>query len=277
MIEPGCVRCAEAPPLDLAFTFAFQPIVVWSERRVFAWEALIRGLDGAGAATILSRVTPQMRYALDQRARAEAIALAASLFADDGALLSINTMPNAIYDPRRCLATTLRAAKANAFPPERLMFEMTEDEEVLDMAHLKRIVSHYGACGFTTAIDDFGKRFANLDFLVHFKPHILKLDRALIEGVERDPMRRALLRGMLAIADEVGIRIVAEGVETVEELAALLAIGFDVFQGFLFARPGLRSLPPVDWDGIAARLAGAARDDRTLRVTPVPAVAAGAG
>jgi EAL domain-containing protein (putative c-di-GMP-specific phosphodiesterase class I) len=269
MQSQGCATCARAPALNFEFTFAFQPIVSWPERRVIAYEALVRGRDGAGAASVLSRVTPEGRYSFDQAARSRAIGLAAHLFADDGALLSINTLPNAIYEPRRCLRTTLEAATAHGFPLERLMFEMTEDEEVSDLAHLKRIVSHYRESGFTTAIDDFGKRFANLDFLVDFLPHVIKIDRVLISGVDGDPVRRAVLRGLIAMTRELGVRVVAEGVETVEELACLLDLGFDLFQGFFFARPALESLPAIDFAGLAARLAAAPRPDPTVPVVAV--------
>jgi EAL domain-containing protein (putative c-di-GMP-specific phosphodiesterase class I) len=257
MATDGCGGCGRAAPLDLDFTFAFQPIVQWSRRRVFAYEALIRGVDGSGAGSILSRVTPETRYAFDQRARTGAIALASELFRDDGSLLSINTLPNAIYDPRRCLRSTLLAARAHGFPLSRLMFEMTEDEEVLDVAHLKRIASYYSTSGFTTAIDDFGKSFSTLEFFMDFKPHVLKLDMSLVQGADRDADRRARLRTLLSMTTENGVRIVAEGVETIEELAALVDLGFDLFQGYLFARPGFRSLPTIAWDSIADGLATA--------------------
>jgi EAL domain-containing protein (putative c-di-GMP-specific phosphodiesterase class I) len=66
-------------------------------------------------------------------------------------------MPNAVYDPDRCLRATLLAADRCGFPTERIIFEFTETESVRDAAHLARIVARYRARGFRTAIDDFGR------------------------------------------------------------------------------------------------------------------------
>src|SRR5689334_15201722 len=113
-VEPkvGCEGCKTT--LDFDLSMAFQPIVDVAQRSIFAYEALVRGTDGAGAASILSRVTDDNRYAFDQRCRVRAVELAASLGMTTK--LSINFMPNAVYEPTRCLRTTLEAARTNNFP-----------------------------------------------------------------------------------------------------------------------------------------------------------------
>ena len=127
------------------------------------------------------------------------------------------------------------------------MFEVTEQERVFDVAHLNRIVSHYSSCGFTTAIDDFGAGFAGLGLLAEFPPHVLKLDRGLVQEIHTNPMRQAIVAGILPVTQKMNIRLVAEGVETREELDLLVSLGIDTFQGFLFARPGFETLPEVDF------------------------------
>src|SRR5690606_9191292 len=107
----------------------------------------------------------------------KAIELAARLFPRDGALprLSINFLPNAVYEPAACLRATLGAARKNDFPREAIMFEFTENEEVRDTAHLRAIITEYRRQGFTTALDDFGAGFAGLGLLADFQPDLIKL------------------------------------------------------------------------------------------------------
>ncbi len=224
---------------------AFQPIIR-GDNSVFAHEALVRGLNGEGAGTILSQVNADNRYSFDQQCRTTAIETAASLglLATD-ALLSINFKPNAIYEPLRCLATSLAAAARAGLPNRSIMFEITEDEEVLEPRRLRDIVTAYQEIGFTVALDDFGAGYASLGMLVDIRPDVIKLDMKLIRGVDADPIRIAVVRSMVSLCRELGIALVAEGVETVEEHRTLRTIGVDLFQGYLFARPtiGLLQTP----------------------------------
>src|SRR6185295_8723157 len=157
--EPGCQGCTQSH-LDFDITMAFQPIVDVNERTVFAYEALVRGTDGASAGDILARVNDENRYAFDQRCRVRAVEMAASLGMREK--LSINFLPNAVYEPSRCLRTTLEAAHRTGFPVENIIFETTEDERVHDTEYLKQIFATYRKEGFKTAIDDFGAGYAGL-------------------------------------------------------------------------------------------------------------------
>ncbi len=87
-------------------------------------------------------------------------------------------MPNAVYEPSRCLRTTLDAARRTGFPVENIIFETTEDERVHDAEYLKQIFVTYRQEGFKTAIDDFGAGYAGLNLLADFQPDIVKLDMA---------------------------------------------------------------------------------------------------
>ncbi|WP_202913305.1 EAL domain-containing protein [Acuticoccus sediminis] len=244
-----CDQCQSGDSLGFEFSFAFQPIVNVMTRSVFAYEALVRGPEGEGAETILSRLDTTNRYQFDQQARVKAIEMAARLFGETDARLSLNIMPNAIYDPVRCLRATLRAAKEHGFPLKRLMFEFTEHERVADIAHLRRIARHYSSCGFTTAIDDFGAGFAGLRFLADFVPHVVKLDGHLVHEIQHDRVRQAIVGGILATARDLDIAIVAEGIETNEEFGFLVDMGVELFQGFYFARPAFERLPELHFGG----------------------------
>ncbi len=165
------------------------------------------------------------RYAFDQQCRVKAIELAASLgLASDGAFLSINFMPNAVYEPRACIRLTLDAAKRTGFPLDRIIFEFTEAEK-LDTDHLLNILKTYKAIGFKTAIDDFGAGYAGLQLLAKFQPDIVKIDMDLVRGIDAEPVKRSILRHTLRLLEELGITPLCEGIETADELMALQDLG----------------------------------------------------
>ena len=228
---------------------AFQPIVNVRTREVFAYEALVRGRAGEGAGQILAQVDARNRYVFDQTCRTTAVELAARL--DMPCMVSINFLPNAVYKAATCIRATLQAARRHGFPTSRLIFEITENEELVDKEHLKDIIREYRRHGFCTAIDDFGAGYAGLNLLAEFQPDIIKLDMALVRAVDTDPVRQAIVRGILGVCDALAIKVIAEGVETLEELKTLHAMGVDLFQGYLIARPAIECLPEVAWPDLA--------------------------
>jgi len=238
----ACLGCRTGAPL----TMAFQPIVDVETGSVFAYEALVRGANGQSAGEVLASVDTDMIYKFDQTCRVKAIELAGQLFPpDDATKLSINFMPNAVYEPDACIRASLAAAHRVGFDPKRLMFEFTEDERMRDVAHVRRIIDAYQARGFTTAIDDFGAGYAGLGLLADLRPDMLKLDMALIRGIDGSAARRAIVAGVLGIADAIGVRCIAEGIETASELRTLKQIGIRLCQGYLLARPATEALPVV--------------------------------
>ncbi len=239
-----CRGCRTARPLGIAITMAFQPIVDVVTGTVFAYEALVRGIDGQSAGDVLSTIGPDMIYKFDQACRVKAIELAGALFAaDDTAKLSINFMPNAVYEPNACIRASLAAARRVGFDPCRLMFEFTENERMLDVAHVRHIIEVYHAHGFTTAIDDFGAGYAGLGLLADLRPDMLKIDMALVRGIDRSAARRTIVKNVVRMADDLGIRCIAEGIETAAELQTLREIGIRLCQGYLLARPVVEALP----------------------------------
>lgn len=240
----GCSQCLEGVGLDFDFSFAFQPIVNAADASIFAYEALARGLEGQGAATVFANVNPTNLYAFDQACRTRAIALAVELGLD--CKLNINFTPNAIYRPELCIRTTLEAARAFDFPPEQIVFEVTEGEKVVDHDHLRNIFETYRELGFGTAIDDFGAGYSGLNLLAEYQPHFIKLDRALISNIHQHRARQIICRGILQVCYELDIVVLAEGVECREEYLWLRDAGVTLFQGYYFARPGFRCLPEVD-------------------------------
>lgn len=250
----ACKGCTTSSGLDFGFSMAFQPIFDAVDHRVWGYEALVRGLSGEGAFDVLSRVSPDQKYRFDQDCRVKAIELASRLFpAGEDVKLSINFMPNAVYEPVACLRATLLTAKRCDFPTTNIMFEFTEDEEVTDPAHLTNIITEYRKHGFMTAIDDFGAGHAGLGLLVDFQPDLIKIDMKLVRDIDSSPVRQAIAAGIIGIAADLGIAVLAEGIETEAEFSVLKTLGIRLFQGYWFAKPAFEALPQVHLELVRTR------------------------
>jgi EAL domain-containing protein (putative c-di-GMP-specific phosphodiesterase class I) len=257
--DGNCLGCGSTERLGFQFEYAYQPIFDLATCSTFAHEALVRGPAGEGAITVLSQVTEHNRYRFDQACRVKAIKTAAQLGMQER--LSINFLPNAVYKPEVCIRTTLEAARAHSFPIDRIIFEVTEGERVEDGPWLAKILREYKRFGFLTAIDDFGAGYAGLTLLADFTPDIIKLDMALVRGVEASKSRQAIARGIVRICQEMGIQVIAEGVETADERDFFLSEGVTLMQGYLFARPAFRAITSaasVAWSAPETRSASGA-------------------
>lgn len=243
-----CARCDGELPFE--FTMAFQPIVDLDRGGVYAYEALVRGTAGESAFDILSRVDETLLYRFDQACRVRALRLAHTLGLAGS--ISINFLPNAVYEPKACIQATLEVAGELGWPLERICFEISETEYVTDRRHLQRIVDAYKAMGFKTALDDFGTGYANLDLLLDFLPDVVKLDRQLITGVDASPRRQAIVESTAALCRRLGVDVIAEGVETLAEARWLYRSGIVRHQGYLYARPAVEQLPAGDAEALAA-------------------------
>lgn len=245
-----CAGCRDGTDLDFEFSMAFQPIVDIAERRPFAYEALVRGPAGEGAASVLARVSDINRYAFDQQCRVKAIELAVKAgLIETGARLSINFLPNAVYSPAACIQLTLRTANAVGFPSDRLIFEFTENEKMADPDHVATIIAAYQKMGFGTALDDFGAGHAGLNLLARFQPDIIKLDMDLIRGLDTSLPRRTIVNAVVTMCAALGVTVIAEGIETAGELDALRTLGVRYLQGFYFAKAAFEALPSMKGGG----------------------------
>lgn len=236
----GCESCRGGVAFPHPFSMAFQPIVSVEDGSIAAHEALVRGTGGEGAASILGTVTAETRYAFDQACRVKAISLAATLGL--ATRLSINFMPNAIYDPAACIRLTLATARKHGVPLEALTFEITEDERIGDYGFMREIITEYRRHGFRIALDDFGAGFSGLNTLLELQPDMVKFDRGMVSGIDRDLRKRTLTTGMLALCRDMGVTVTAEGVETEGELSVLIDAGVSFVQGYLLARPAFEKL-----------------------------------
>lgn len=224
----------------------FQPIVEAADTSViFAQEALLRGEDSAGKTIFPDRLfgtagPAGLLFQLDRAARLAAIRdfTAAGLTSK----VFINFSPASIYDPTFCLQSTRAAVQKAGLSPDRVVFEVVESEKITEVDHLLSILAEYRRAGYGVALDDVGAGYASLNVLTSLKPDYIKLDMELVRHVDTEPYKAVLVEKLLSLARELGIRSVAEGVETAEELAWLRAHGADLVQGYLVARP---SRPPL--------------------------------
>jgi len=224
--------------------FAYQPIVDLATRSIFAHEALVRGPNGESAYSVLSQLTDDNRYAFDQACRVEAIRGAAALGMKE--LLSINFLPNAVYQPAACIRSTFEAARLYQFPIEQIIFEVTEGERVLDRPHLVNIFREYRRFGFHTAIDDFGAGYAGLNLLSEYQPDIIKIDMELVRDVNTIKSKQAIIEGIVSICAALNVRVLAEGVETAAERDFLHNAGINLMQGYLFCKPAFQAIGVVE-------------------------------
>lgn len=228
---------------DDRLTMYFQPVLDSKTLEIVGFELLARGLKRDGsvieptALFSFARKTDTLFY-LDRRCRELAIDVINS-HELSGYLFFINFSPATIYDPRFCLATTLEAAKRAGVNPSRLVFEVVETEKVQDVKHLGSILNVYRTHGFSVALDDLGAGYSGLNVLVEIRPNMVKVSRDIVGGIDSDELKSAVFDGVVHLARKLGIAVVAEGVETIEEFRRVRE-SVDFVQGFLFGAPSPR-------------------------------------
>jgi EAL domain-containing protein (putative c-di-GMP-specific phosphodiesterase class I) len=237
VLDPACVRRlddrsrVETILREHAYKLVFQPIFDLQQGVAFAVEALARfGEEGSPPPDVWFAQAHQaglgveLELALIEAALAELASLPA------GIVLSLNAGPQALCSPR--IATALERVD-----PTRVVVELTEHAAVEDYPQLSESLASLRAAGVRLAIDDAGAGFASLMHILKLAPDFIKLDRELVSGIDFDPVRRSLAQSLMRFAADTGATLIAEGVETASELAALSELGVRCAQGFHLAKP----------------------------------------
>jgi EAL domain-containing protein (putative c-di-GMP-specific phosphodiesterase class I) len=214
----------------------FQPIVSLATLDVIGVEALSRFEGGPPRPDLwfAEAVVVQRAMQLEEASIAMAVAQIADLA--DSVYLSVNASPELVCD-------WAERALPEGVPYDRLVVEITEHAATVDYDVLARSLDALRERGVRVAIDDAGAGYSSFRHVLQVRPDVIKLDMTLTRDIDSDPGRRALARALIDFAREVGVGIVAEGVETPGELAALRDLGVDAGQGYLFARPGPLPVP----------------------------------
>jgi EAL domain-containing protein (putative c-di-GMP-specific phosphodiesterase class I) len=226
---------------DFAVSFAFQPIVDIESQQVFAYEALVRGQSGESAGSVFAAINSSELHAFDRAARIRAIALAGSLGLNAG--LSLNFLPQALEALPDAISSTIDAARKAGIPERRIFLEVTEGELIRDLARFSTTINQYRASGIHLVIDDFGSGYSGLNLLADFQPDVIKIDMHLVRGIDGKGPRQAIVRAVIQVCDDLGIDVIAEGVETEPEYRWFKRVGVRLFQGYLFGRPEFQCLP----------------------------------
>ena len=223
--------------------FDLQSIAALDGGLVHGFEALVRGRLGEreiGAAALLQAAAAHNQVAIfDARARKQAI-LQAYPQLPAGARLFVNLSPTAIYDPDICLGATFRACVDADVDIGRLVFEITGTHSFPDLTLLRRILERCRDAGARVALEDMGSGHTSLRSLSTLRPDYLKLDRGLVSGLHHGDPRLPLLAAMIRHAHDLGVLVVARGVETTEELQLVRELGVDLGQGYFLGRPSAR-------------------------------------
>jgi diguanylate cyclase (GGDEF)-like protein len=220
------------------FDLEYQPIVDFGTRAIVGVEALLRWNRRAGGRLSPGEFIPA--------AEASGLIEDLGLFALRRACrdtrrfpslkLSVNVSTVQFRSPR--LPSRIDAILADSrFPPEQLQLEITESFLLAQPERAKAMIEELRGRGIAIALDDFGTGFSSIGYLKQFSFDRVKLDRSLIEDVDVDPVKAALVESTVVFAFAMGLSVTAEGVERREEAATLTRLGCREFQGYLFSRP----------------------------------------
>ncbi|MFQ5876750.1 MAG: EAL domain-containing protein, partial [Acidobacteriota bacterium] len=217
----------------------YQPVVDTVERRTIGFEALTRvanrSFEGADS---LFKVAHENRaiWRLERLCRSRAIRGARGLRA--GQLLFLNVEPESFHDPELRAESTFRMLRSSGIAPAQIVLEITEHSAVRDLAAFRQVVDYFKFLGFRLAVDDVGSGYSGLSSIAELRPDFIKIDMALIRGIDQHPIKQDLTGTIARFSRRSGITLIAEGVETAEEMRCLKGIGVRYEQGHLFARPG---------------------------------------
>lgn len=217
--------------------FAFQTILDAAALDVVAFEALVRGIHGEPAATVISRIRHDQRFAFDQACRIRAIEAASRNQID--ADLHLNCSDIKPDNVELVAGVTRHMARRYDIDRDRIVLEMSNLHNLASRGQLGEVAAALREAGLRTLADNFGRHNADLWPIAQFRPEQLKLDRRLVEDVHERGEQQAIIHACRRLCQELAITIIATGVESIEEFRWLQEAGIQRFQGFFFAHPGL--------------------------------------
>ncbi|MGF2615407.1 EAL domain-containing protein [Rossellomorea vietnamensis] len=226
----------------------FQPIIELKNEELFGYESLLRSGDQekdiSPGALFQTADETGLHSFLDQRARETAIRCRKDHL-QRGIKSFINFLPSTIYNPEFCLQHTFSYVEKYNVDPADLVFEVVETERIEDVEHLKKVFEVYRREGMKVALDDVGAGFSTLEMLSQLKPDYVKIDRSYIKDCDQNKGNQSFLKEAARISRELGISVLAEGIERKEELQYCQSVGIDLGQGFYIGRPMREPKVPV--------------------------------
>lgn len=242
-------QCINAPT---TFKMLYQPIVRVADHRIFAYEALVRCQQRElRSPHVLFDVAERgdRIWSLSRLLRAIACAEVPNLPGETA--LFLNLHPRDFEDP-----TLLELEGDLARHATRVVLEVTERAAILDMDLFRSKLAALRELGLKIAIDDLGSGYSALSLVAELDPDFVKLDMTLVRDINESPVRQNLVRNMVSFAADLGAEVVAEGVETPQELQTVRDLGCQLVQGFYLAVPSapfvrtITPTPAADHDGV---------------------------
>ncbi|MFP8879932.1 MAG: EAL domain-containing protein [Myxococcota bacterium] len=217
----------------------YEPIVDVNTHTVFGYEALARGPEGtelySASALFASATDEDLMFQLDCLCRRSGLDGARDFPAD--AKLFLNIRPTTIFDPGFRADALRQTLEGCGLQPTDVVLEISEQESISSFEIFREIRDYYGNLGFQIAMDDVGSGYASLEAVVELSPEFIKVDRAFVAGIDQDPTRQQLLAALRSVSDQIGARIIGEGLDTLEELETLARLEIPFGQGWLFGKP----------------------------------------
>ena len=225
----------------------YQPVVCLPERKVIGYEALSRvpteKFDNIGT-LFKTAHEDDVIWRLERLCREKAFSgLSTRMPADQ--ILFLNVEPDSIRDPQLQSKDTQKLLEKAHLSPNRIVLEMTERSAVHDFAAFRKTLKYFQDQGFKLAIDDVGSGYSGLQSIAEVCPDYIKLDMSLIRDIHQKSIKKELVSTVFRFSRSTGIRLIAEGVEQIEELRTLQEIGIEFAQGYLFAHPE-KAFPETD-------------------------------
>jgi EAL domain-containing protein (putative c-di-GMP-specific phosphodiesterase class I) len=224
--------------LEETVTTVFEPIVRLATSEAIGYEALSRGPAGTGLETPFALFSTaelaDREYELDSLCRRRALANARGIASDQ--LLFLNILPTCIQDPDFQAARVRETLESLGLGPRNLVLEISERQAISNFPIFREAIDHFSGLGFGIALDDTGAGFSSLEAALELQPDFLKIDMSLVRSIEESPEKQEVLRGLQSLSAKMGSRVIAEGIETAQELATIVALGIECGQGFYLGR-----------------------------------------
>ncbi|KZL90346.1 GGDEF domain-containing protein [Clostridium magnum] len=217
----------------------YQPIVSLSDGKIIGYEALSRGPIDSPLQTpdklFKAAQVHNKTWELEQLCRIKAIEKAANI--EKNKYLFINVDPHIFKDEKFKKGFTKEFLAQHNMSPECIIFEITEKTCIEDYKGFKQALSNYVDQGYKIAIDDTGSGYSGLKMLNETKPHFIKIDMDLIRNINEDSFKQSLIECFVKLSESTNMKLIAEGIETEEELETLINLGVYAGQGFFIGRP----------------------------------------
>lgn len=217
----------------------FQPIIDFRVRALLGYEALIRGPQGSllQFPDQLFAAARRVGLSLELEHACREASLRAFASQRLAGRLFLNVTPGCLLDARMMNGHTRDLLSELGIAPNRVVIELTENQQITDMPGIQEALLHYRGRGFQIAIDDLGEGFANLRMWSEVRPEFVKIDKHFVHGIADDRIKFHFVRAMQDLAEICNALLVAEGIERVEDFNCIRDMGIACGQGYFIARP----------------------------------------